>query len=493
MPTVAPPPASRRIRRDLGHRPAGFLECSPAQERDIAAVLEVVGSVQRLYLVGRRPGGVQGGGTDGLRRWAAGTLPPGWFESPRGHYLEGEHPILRYHGPHGLLEVGRAAAWYGEGSYTAADALDAWRLLGAELDRDFPGCQLLGSPAATGRELFQRVIPFGKTWPTLARDHQDLVRAHAGQGRIELLDRAAPTVPALHVYDGRLFYAALCWGLPAGPAEHVRCDEYLGQRRARYLAQVTVPFDWDTACVCGAPGHPGIGVLPWWDDSDHHWRYPSEQRRSFTGWWDGAELWAAVAHGWDVRPSEALLFQEYAGAGPLDGWSHRLIACRQRLARFEQGPASVLAQRAIRNVILHAIGAFTGRTHRVTRSLPIDQADEVPAAARDLRVEADRIVWAEYQEATQPGLSHPEWSAAIWARARARLLDGPGVPEDRRRTGALKVPAGDVLAFRTDALYLTRDPGWRDDGHAGRLRLTRSIAGPSPTPRTAAELLAMTP
>lgn len=491
MDTIADTPTSRRAIRRFAARPTIFHELAGGETLRVGPLLQALDDrTERVYLVGPRPGR---GTIEGFRRWADGPHPHGWVEHQRGHYLEGEHPILRFQAPDGrLVELLRAAAWFGEGDYPAIDAEQAWTLVGDELGRAFPRATLLASAAATGRELFLQTIPYGTSWPTLDPDTQQLIRSTSGQGRTQLLDHPASSIDELVVYDGRLMYAALCWGLP-GAGRLQRVDEYLGQVRARYHATATVPRDWNDACTCGAPGHAGIGLLGVKDDAAG-WTYPFRPAETLQGWWDGAELHVALAHGWQIRPTEAVVFDPYTGAGPLDGWAKRLIGCRERIdLRLRDTPVGALGRNAVRAIILHAIGAFTGASHRVTRSVTLDQAMDVPADARDVRVEGERVVWAEYTGPGWPELSHPEWSAAIWARARARLLDGPAGRAPINRSGALNVPAGDVLAFRTDALYLTRDPHWADDGKPGRLRHVHTVRGPISTPRTSAEILALAP
>lgn len=487
METITHTPASRRVFRKLAPRSTVFVEPTAGGRRHVGELLAGLegGGGERVYLVGPLPGA---GGIHGLRAWASGPYPPGWAESERGHYLEGEHPALRFTRPDGgALELLRAAAYFGEGRYSAATARAAWELLEAELQRDWRTLNLLSSPSATGREALLQSLPRGSSWPTLPLELQSLIRRTSGQGRIQLVDGRPATIPQLVAYDGRLMYAALCWGLP-GAGEHRRTTEYLGHTRARYYATAGVPRDWARACACGAPGHEGLGLLGYADASQTGWEYPAEPGRTFSGWWDGAEVAIALAHGWAFRFHTALVFNPYTGRGPLDTWAQRLVAVRERLAMLTRGAAgeetpAMLAFNAVRAILLHAIGALHGAPHKATRSLPIEQAGDVPADARDLRVEHDRIVWAEYGGAGWPELSHPEWSAAIWARARARLLHGP------LETGALHVPAGDVLAFRTDALYLASDPAWADDGRPGRLRRRAVIAGPLARPGSHAELL----
>lgn len=491
---------ARRVFRAFGDKLVRF-----AEPGSLRSVLKMAGTssrsetaiADRVLMVGPRPGG---GTLAGFTAWAA-TMPEGWAVAPAGHYLEGDHPTLRYVSPDGHeVHVGRAAQWLGDDALdaSAADAEAAWVELGDAIRRAFdPRAQLLASPATTGRELWLRTIPRGAEWAPMSDELQHLCRSTSTQGRVELLPRAQPEVERIVNLDGRFMYAALCWGLAGGGAELVRCTEYLGQTRARYHVNVTVPRDWAVACSCGAPGHPGIGLLPRAGDKPRDgWAYPSEPGETFTTWADGAELHVALAHGWGVEPFEAIVWDGHDGVSPpLDAWAKRLVSARDvlvmRTARTPNGPGlpvpiGRMAAAGVRAILLHAVGAFHGARHRVTRSVPIEQAHEVPADARDMRVEGDRVVWAEHQAAAWPELAHPEWSTAIWARARARLLSGPG------GTGALHVPARDVLAFRTDALYLTGEPpAWPDDGRAGRLRVVRRVVGSLATPRTHAELLAV--
>jgi hypothetical protein len=66
-------------------------------------------------------------------------------------------------------------------------------------------------------------------------------------------------------------------------------------------------------------------------------------------------------------------------------------------------------------------------------------------------------------------------------------------PDGRRhRSGVLHVDPSTVVAMRTDAVYLTHNPGWNDDGRPGRLRVSFERAGPMPAPRTVGELLSLT-
>jgi hypothetical protein len=89
----------------------------------------------------------------------------------------------------------------------------------------------------------------------------------------------------------------------------------------------------------------------------------------------------------------------------------------------------------------------------------------------------------------EPGLApkyadyqRPEWSSQVWARTRARLLLHQDY-DTKRFVGALTLPYEDVVAFRLDAMLLTRDPGWPDHGRPGTFRVKGRIDEPVPWPQ----------
>ena len=71
-------------------------------------------------------------------------------------------------------------------------------------------------------------------------------------------------------------------------------------------------------------------------------------------------------------------------------------------------------------------------------------------------------------------MSHPEWSAQVWGRARARVLWAPTAVA-HTYAGALTIPAAQLVSIYGDAVMTTREPEWAaprfDDGKPGRLRV----------------------
>lgn len=494
------PATTTRIVRHLPARETAFVELDQhGGAGDLLAWLDGPEGqgIERVYLVGAAP-------TFGWLGWALDRIPEPW--RPGHHYLEGAHPVLRYGRPGRSVGFHHAGSWFPNGSYSAWEAAEAWRTLAACIAGAFDGATLLDTPATTGRELMLRSIAPGTEWPILSAEHQELIRATSGQARIETVvgdpevvegpgrdpgvsgfeSRRSPhTIPALYEYDMRLAYAASAGTqLGAGTPTHDHYAEYMGQQRGRYLVDVIVPADWDRP----------FGLLGVKDEGGG-WRYPHEPGEWFQTWCDGAELHVAFAHGWQSHSiiRERLLFPKYDGPGPLDLWRARLVRLYQTLGAQKihrnARPMLDLVRQGVRSIILHSIGALHASSHEVTRFSR--SIDDVPRDAKPrVRFEGEYCLWPETHEARWAALAHPEWSAAIWARTRARLLDSPG-GLGYLRQGALNVVNGtEVVAFSTDAVYLTKQQmHWLDDGSTGRFRLKRWGEGPYPRPANRTDII----
>lgn len=444
--------------------------------------------IERIYVVGPRIGD----GPDDFRAWLSGELGE-WAPARAGHYLENlDAHTLRFMTTEGLprsVEILRSAGYFGESGASVEHHLDAYMLLDFEIGQRFDGGTLLASPATTGRDLFARTLG-DREYPTAEPEHQALIRSTTGQGRIELVAEPGSELPGLVEYDGRLMYGALCWGLGSGVTEDYtaatidhergllasfRADPML---RARYQIRFAVPRFWDH-----------VGLVGVWDGQ--RWTYPRAGAETHETWVDGSELALMDGEGWRFSIVRRLTLHQ--GGKPLDTWAKKLVELRQLYSpgRGEHAVSQLVGAGA-RSILLHAIGAFMGREHVVTRTALVSEPGRVPVTAVGARIEGDTLVWGERQPVAWPELSHPEWSAAIWARCRARMLSGPtGTVRRNRdqRSGALHVPLAEVVGFKTDALYLTAaHQEWPDDGAAGRLRLRSVVPGPVRAPATVHQL-----
>lgn len=340
------------------------------------------------------------------------------------------------------VRVTSAASWFGDEPSSPEQCRRRLSTLAERLNAAFRrgGRLPLVSPAVTGLTLWRETAE--DEYPPLPEGIQTLIRATCGQGREEVLWAGGPEIPGFVYLDMRLAYGAFCENLPCGP---VCRDEGLELPwHGRVRARVTIPREWR-----------GVGLLPLKAGrfSPH---FPRTAGQEFETWLDAREARLAQTQGWRVEVLERLVMRE---GRPLNTWSRRLIRV---MADYEERGDKAGA-RAVRAVLLQAIGDLHGRgrvAERVFRTREgAELVREAPLARR-----AER-------------LSHPEWSAAIWARCRYRLA-----------RALLDTPPELLLGCCVDALYLTEDPCWPGTGKPGEWRLKGVIPAPRPAPRTLTDL-----
>jgi len=427
----------------------------------------------RLVLVGAPPFV----GIEPTRRWATAGVPGYARTADRGHYFDGHEPMFHYVVGATPVEIMTASTWFGDGAYTAQDCSLVWSWLGDEIERRFPGGSLLSTPATTGRDLFVRSLG-DREFPVLSDELQELIRSTSGQGRIEtFVSESAPDrIKRFIEYDARIAYAACCNELGHGTPTRDTLDDFDPYARARYRVDFTVPADWDHVGLLGVKSDDGRG-----------WEWPNEPRRQGSTWVDGAELLIARRAGWETPIRERLVFPSHRGR-PLDTWVRNLLQTLDAGTRAMGSDVTrAMMRAAVRGMILHGVGAFHGRTHKVSRSGP---REAVPANAQGVSLDTSSglFQWTEPGRQAWPELAHPEWSAAVWGRARARLLVAPDVTRGLS-VGMLSVPFNTLIACRTDAIYMSDDPRWQDDNRVGRYRKAFDVEGDMPRPRSNTDVL----
>jgi len=432
-----------------------------------AVLANLAPDVQQVYLVGERPGD---GTVKGMYSWLGDARVLAEWSS-EGSHLHPDMPTLRLtHRACGrVVEVRRAAQWFGEGTYTAREVSAALGALQGHIESAWPGACVLSTPAVTGRALWDLSRPAGVTFPPLDDDTRALISSTSGQGRVELCP-VGDTAPGFHYLDGRFMYAALCKELPGALVAHDTRDELVPYQRARYRVRFTVPVDW---------AHVGLLMAPVAGTRDH-WHYPAAPGMTGETWADGCEVELARAHGWQVNILERLVF---ATARPLDTWARKLTDLRGRVGDSED-TVTDLVRAGLRNIVLHTIGTFARRERTATRlvsTAELATLDTVASAAPSrIGEDAWLVQTPEALPARLAAYQHPEWAAAVWARARSRLLWNRV-----QGSGALTVPRADVLGFQVDALYLAHDPGWDDSkGAIGHFRSKGHITASITAPRT---------
>lgn len=411
-----------------------------------------------------------------VRSWGLAGAE-GW--EPRGHWTATDEPVFRWlnTATGREVEVLSSLGWFGAEA-GPDECADAWASLSAVVAGIFPGGVLLSTPATTGRDLWQRTIGHRVEYPTLAGPIRDLIAETSGQGRTEVLPGRG-TVDGFTYMDGRFMYAALMHGMPVGEAHHVIASQPAGggitdgdaallNKRGRWRATVTVPAGWRHVGILGRQGMAG-------------WDYPSTPGETWETWADAAEVRLALAHGWGVELHEGILWEREGK--PLTAWRDALVAAWD-------SATDPLVRGALRAIVLFGLGGFAAR--RPTREGWADSPEDVPEGARSVWRDGARWRYVVPVEASawQEAMAHPEWPATVWARARVALLEHR--LSDGTKGGALHVPAGAVMGFRTDAIYLAGPaPEWADDGRPGRFRVKGQITEPVTWPADGAALLAL--
>lgn len=461
-----------RDRRNIFSRRGMTYACPMQSMAEITATATeqfLADSSTRLLVVGDvDPDGLSA--TEAAKRWALGSVGEGW-DVVSAYTPAGELPSVRLKDQVGReLVIMRAAAWFGSNDHPVAEIQKAWHELEHVIGKAFPGAVLADTPATTGRALFARTIGQQTSYPVASDEIRELIATTTGQGRIELVTHDRDTLPRFTQYDGRLMYAAHCWGLGVGeptlwtPAaieqQGIGDGRINAHGRGWWHVRATVPDDWSH-----------VGILPL--RAGDSWEYPHEPGRVFDTWCDGSELYAATLHGWRVDRLEGISWRE---GKPLNSWRDKLVSAWQ-------ATDNELTRKAIRSLILFTIGAFASRVHPVSHSVSADQPELVSADALPgtvTRVD-DRLVWQTPGATSEwsANLRHPEWSAAIWGRVRSRMA-----------LAAIAQPFNDVLGFATDALYMADEATGlgATTGQIGELRIKGQIREEVPAPTSWAEM-----
>ncbi|NEB62038.1 hypothetical protein G3I61_20470 [Streptomyces diastaticus] len=448
---------------------------------------------------------------DAVTAWLNAPTP-GWRtdtgrgrDRMAGHFVHARNPVGRYQRDDGKahVEIRSVGEWFDLDDHdTPATVRDAFVLLWQALRRHWSDAVLMGSPSQTGRDLWTRTIPIrgqhADGFPVLSEELRGLLHATAGQGRNELITppRVPEQLPALVEYDRTFAYAKHTWKSPVGTPRRITAATFASwsekeQIRALYgcghwHVRVTVPDGWNH-----------VGLLPAPAPGDRAWHYPAQPGTTFTTWAGGPELHTALTNPlqpWKIEILDGILWDD---GKPLDDWAKKLKETWTNLtaqAQFhgdpQQARAAHLASRAVRAILLYGIGSFAQRPRMVTGTTPRAMERDVPADAEIIGFDDQQITWQRPTGFSRDPNAHPEWAAAIWSGARAALLSQRH-RDDNTYAGALHTPPGTVVAFRTDALYLTQPQNWPYHHQPGDYLLKGHLPGPVTAPTTEEELLTL--
>ncbi|MEU6325162.1 hypothetical protein [Streptomyces sp. NPDC047009] len=500
------------VHRDQTHR----LDLGAASAAEIlTAVFHAIPEgVERIYITAGDPWHRDAGRYPYLRDAVAAWLNapiPGWRtdtgrgrDRMAGHFVHARNPVGRYQreDSDSHVEIRSVGEWFDVDGDDPATVRDAFVLLWQALRRHWSDAVIMGSPSQTGRDLWTRTIPtrgqHADGFPVLSEELRGLLHATAGQGRNELIapPRVPEQLPQLVEYDRTFAYAKHTWKSPVGTPRRITAATFASwsekeQTRALYgcghwQVRVTVPDTWNH-----------VGLLPAPAPGDRAWHYPAEPGTTFTTWAGGPEIHAALANPigpWKVEILDGILWED---GKPLDDWAKKLKETWTNLsaqAHFQGDPqqarAAHLASRAVRSILLYGIGSFAQRPRMVTGTTPRTAERDVPADAEIIGFDEERITWQKPTGFSRDPNGHPEWAAAIWSGARAALLTQRH-REDNTHAGALHTPPGSVIAFRTDALYLTQPQNWPHHHQPGDYLLRGHLTGPVPAPTSEEELLTL--
>ncbi|MFI8769483.1 Mucin-19 [Streptomyces sp. NPDC053792] len=451
---------------------------------------------------------------DAVAAWLNGPLPDGWtVESSRGrdrqagHLVHHRNPVGRWQRGDQHTEIRSVGEWFDpEGADPAtvrAAFVELWKALRAA---KFDDVVIMGSPSQTGRDLWSRTIPAkaGAKWadgfPVMSQEIRGLLHATAGQGRTELIapPRVPERVPGWYEVDRTFAYAKHTWASGVGVPQRITAARFAAMSEkeqtnalfapSHWQVRVTIPEDWNH-----------VGLLPAPAPGERAWHYPYEGGRTFTTWAGGAEVNLALRNPiapWRIEILDGLLWES---GDPLKGWSSKLREAWQSLRAAagihgdeQQRTACRLASRAVRSILLYGIGAFAQRPRITTGSMELGgggAVPELPDGARLTGITDTHVTWERNQGFARDQYAHPEWAAGVWSAARAALLSGSTSSKDPAtgkpmKAGALHLPPGSILAFRTDAIYTSAAVDWPYGGEPGDYLLKGRMPWEQTAPRT---------
>ncbi|WP_329317907.1 hypothetical protein OIE77_42375 [Streptomyces sp. NBC_01715] len=470
--------------------------------------------VERIYITGGDPWHRDADRYPYLRDAVTAWLnapTPGWRtdtgrgkDRMAGHFVHPRHPVGRYQRESAdqHVEIRSVGEWFDADGDDPATVRDAFVLLWQALRRHWSDAVVMGSPSQTGRDLWTRTIPargqHAEGYPVLSEELRSLLHATAGQGRTELITppQVPDQLPQLVEYDRTFAYAKHTWKSPVGTPRRVTAHTFASwsekeQTKAlfgcgHWQVRVTVPDTWQH-----------VGILPAPAPGERAWHYPHTPGTTFTTWAGGPEIHTALSNPiqpWKIEILDGILWDD---GKPLDDWAKKLKETWTNLtaqAHFQgdaqQARAAHLASRAVRAILLYGIGSFAQRPRMVTGTTPRTLERDIPADAEIIGFDDDQITWQRPTGFSRDPNAHPEWAAAIWSGARAALLTQRH-RDDNTYAGALHTEPGSVVAFRTDAVYLTSAQNWPYHHQPGDYLLKGHLAGPLTAPTSEEDLLAL--
>ncbi|MFE9481216.1 Mucin-19 [Streptomyces spororaveus] len=449
---------------------------------------------------------------DAVAAWLNAPLPEGWtVESSRGkdrqagHLVHPRNPVGRWQRGDQHTEIRSVGEWFDPEGADPATVRAAFVELWKALRPHFEDVVLMGAPSQTGRDLWSRTIPAkaGAKWadgfPVMSEEIRGLLHATAGQGRTELITppRVPERVAGWFEVDRTFAYAKHTWASGVGVPRRITAAAFAAMTEKEQSNALFAPSHWQVR-VTIPKGWNHVGLLPAPAPGERSWHYPYEGGRTFTTWAGGAEVNLALRNPiapWRIEILDGLLWES---GDPLKSWSTKLQKAWRSLRAIaemhgdeQQKQACGLASRAVRSILLYGIGTFAQRPRITTGSLELGAGGAVPDlpdGARLTGITDTLVTWERNAGFARDQYAHPEWAAGVWSAARAALLSVSTSAKDPQtgkpvKAGALHLPAGSILAFRTDAIYTSAPVDWEYGGEPGDYLLKGRMPWEQTTPR----------
>ena len=390
-------------------------------------------------------------------------LPRDWFFSWVGttNSYNHEYRSGSYSAYGRDVQIKHAGMWFDlPQGITSRECYGAWlRVRHWLANRSSNQIPAMSTPSQSGLRLLEISLPANHQFEVPDSEIVQMIRAHTPQARKEIFPpRTLESLNgAFYYYDARWAYAA-CASIEL-PGElqiaAVNVDKDYGDVFADSYWQGWCEVDFSVP----ATWHH-VGLLPVKTATGFVW--------PVSGTWNnvivtGREARLAASHGWLLTVRK---LWKFSTVRPLRTWAEKLIELRG-LEKSE------LYKSAIRNVMLHSIGAMYSDSFAREIGLSRDDfAERAGELTKEQRLSAvrvggevrmkDRVM----KEGGQAKYYMPHWVSQIWAECRNRLA-----------VQMLCMPFDDLIACNLDAIYTRRRAGIVDDGRIGRFRLKGELDG----------------
>lgn len=273
-----------------------------------------------------------------------------------------------------------------------------------------------------------------------------LCHAHSWQHRIETFNQGTG-----FQYDARIAYLSHARRVPVYLADSFVEDEKdqpLLACPGWYFAEVTVPAKWQ---------HIGIVPSLQYTSNSKGRVYPNQPGIKFDAWLNDHEIRLLQNNFWNFRIRKRVLFADNSipGTDPLRHWRDNLataLAGIEALPDYATNQHWQLMRSGMRSMALNVIGQFHHNGLGKQGQEQITGNSRTGFACKPGGPTLTDFTARWY---------HPEWSGAIWARARARATNI-----------ALSIPYNQLLKIYGDAVICKNPiPLIQDTGKVGAYRL----------------------